>query len=610
MDTTNQFLKSCLILGLVLAVSGCISQRRMTRNTRPAKFPQLTGGNLADNGVDSVSAVDSVQLASKTDFDVIDFADIASAAPRSSETELPSDFRDITLDEAIHIALLNTETMRSLGASILRSPQASVGQYGPAIQSTDPNRGIEAALAQFDTRLNSSLTHAKNDNVFNNSVIGGGATEVRDDVSSGNFGLAKTTAAGTQFFLNKSFQHSQSNNPNLLFPHSWTTTLEAVARQPLLQGRGTRFNRIAGPNGIVGLAGRPGVVISQINHDISIAQFEREIREMVEEVITAYWQLDLAYNNFEAIRGSRDISLSTWNIAKARFESEIEGGEADREAQAREQYFEFEAQLLTALNGDDQSGQNGVYSAEADLRRLLDLPQSGNQLLRPVDETAVVKMVFDWPSLVEGTLKRRVELREQTWRVKRRQLELEASRNFLLPRLDAVATYRNNGFGDDLIGGGQRFSSAISDALSNDHGEWEIGLTYDYTVGFRQAHAGVRNAELFLNREKAILKEQQKQVLHDLGSAIRQLDQAYGVAKINRSRFEAANITVKARQAAFESDNVGFEELLDSQRRLLQAELAYQRTVANFERAKERLHSESGSLAQEHGIEIQEECKY
>ncbi|MEO0598890.1 MAG: hypothetical protein AAF126_22460, partial [Chloroflexota bacterium] len=64
---------------------------------------------------------------------------------------------------------------------------------------------------------------------------------------------------------------------------------------------------------------------------------------MISEIIEAYWQLELAYRNYESIRSVRDAGLKTWQIARARFKSELKGGEADRDAQAREQYYEFQS---------------------------------------------------------------------------------------------------------------------------------------------------------------------------------------------------------------------------------------------------------------------------
>ena len=84
-----------------------------------------------------------------------------------------------------------------------------------------------------------------------------------------------------------------------------------------------------------------------------------------------------------AVKEVRDQGLKTWNIAKARYDNDLRGGEADREAQAREQLFELQGRLLAAINGDRQIGQVGILQAEADLRRLLNLPQSDGRLIVP-----------------------------------------------------------------------------------------------------------------------------------------------------------------------------------------------------------------------------------
>lgn len=533
--------------------------------------------------------------------------DVRTAAPRSSLREIPDKFRLLSLDEAIGIALTDTKILRSLNASAVANPLAATGQLDPAIQSTDPIFGIDAALAEFDTIASSSLTYANNDDVFNNPVLSGGASEVQQDLTTAIFGLNKTAATGTQFGINSQIQHDNTTNPSVLFPNAWTTLWEATVQQPLLQGRGVRFNRIAGPNGQPGFRFTPGVLISRINHEVTIVQFERAIGDMVNEIVNAYWQLELAYLNFDAIKSARDGSLKTWNISKARRENGLPGGEADRESQAREQYFQFEAQLLAALNGDRFNGIEGVLQAEADLRRLINLPQSDELLIRPADEAAETQTVYEWQSIADMALNNRVELQEQLYRIRQRELELEAARNFTLPRLDAIATYRNNGFGDDIFSGASTpFAGALNNALSGEYDEWEVGFAMNVPIGFRQAYAGVRNSELLLGKELAVLREQEQQIIHDLGSAIRQSDQSYENIRFTRLRKDAAQETVDARFAAYEADAVAFEELLDAQQRLLDANQAYFRASIFYELAKSQVDSEAGRLLHSFNIDLSE----
>ena len=66
-------------------------------------------------------------------------------------------------------------------------------------------------------------------------------------------------------------------------------------------------------------------------------------------------------------------------------------------------------------------------------------------------EVVVFRRTHDWRLIHTEALLRSPELRRSKWRVKQRELELIATKNHLLPRLDAFGRYRFLGFGDQLI---------------------------------------------------------------------------------------------------------------------------------------------------------------
>ena len=582
---------ACATLPVMLL--GCKSNQRVRLQT-PISYPaDYQSAGLVGTAIERPRETPTVKR--------ISHSHEFSNRPLTSADDLPPAF-GISIDNVIETALSNTKILRSLGAQVLVNPQSAAGVYDPAIQATDPIFGVEAALAEFDANLSASINHANNDDVFNNSILGGGATEVVQDLTTANFAIQKNSAAGTAYTLRNNIVYDSNNNPTSTFPSSYTGFWEAEARHPLLQGNGLAFNRIAGPNAQPGFRNTNGVLISRINNDISIGQFEQGVRQFVNETVDAYWDLYFSYRNFESAKIARDTALETWNTVKARFDNDLPGGEADKESQAREQYYLFQQQVVAALNGDAPAGVIGILQAEANLRRLIGLPQTDGRLLQPTDSPMSVKTVYDWDALVNVALDRRVEIRQQLWRVKRTELQLLASRNFLLPRLDAVATYRNNGFGDDLIGGGGRFSSVLSDQASGDHNEWELGLQLNVPLGYRQASAGVRSSQLQLQRERAILDEQEKQVIHDLGTAIRQTEQYHSAVENAYNRLLAAQDTVKARQAAFEADAVSVDLLLEAQRRLVESQTAFHRAEVSLQRASESVNRESGQLLASHSI--------
>ena len=118
----------------------------------------------------------------------------------------------------------------------------------------------------------------------------------------------------------------------------------------MLQGAGTQYNRIAGPQSFQqangGIANQiDGVIIARIRYDIALTDFEEGVRNLMRDVEDAYWELYFAYRDLDARKIGRDSALETWRKVKALKGVGTQGGEADKEAQARSQYFLFRAQV-------------------------------------------------------------------------------------------------------------------------------------------------------------------------------------------------------------------------------------------------------------------------
>jgi outer membrane protein TolC len=518
--------------------------------------------------------------------------------------ELPSEFHYLSLGEMVALTITDRMVLRSLSGTVIRNPGLVGSSFDPEIQRSDANFGIEAAESLFDPVITGRASYANNDDFFNNPSTTGNAAEVQQDLTRLSLGASKFGELGTRFSLNPGIDHDSNNNPTVFFPNSWESIMEATIQQPLLQGRGRQFNRIAGPNSRPGFLGTSGIEISRLDNQVEYSRFERGVREYVLELVNAYWQLALAYENYQTIRATRDVSYETWQVVKAKFENGLPGGEADREAQARAQYIQFEILLDQALNAVRAGQAPGVLQAEANLRRLMNLPQSGGPLLRPADDPSDALPAYDWSFLSQEALVRRAELREQRQRVARADLLTIAAKNFTLPRLDAIATYRLSGLGDDLIGSGRKFAGALNEVWDTNYEEIEVGLSYEAPVGQRRAVAGLRNARLQSARERMLLEEMEQQVIHELGTAYRAAYQTDRTIQLAMLRRDASRDTFMARKAAYESDAVGFEDLLEAQRFYLDAELALQSAMTEREQAIYQLASERGTLLDDFVITV------
>ena len=464
--------------------------------------------------------------------------------------------------------------------------------------------GYEAALSAFDAQATADALFSKNDDVFNNPVLGSGANEIRDDVTEIRAGFDRVNRYGTQFSLRSSIQNSDSDNPSLRFPSSWTTLLEGTIRQPLMQGRG-RVNEILGPNALPGNPNNRGILLACTDVKISKIEFQQSLREMVREIVESYWDLCLASRRLEATVEVQKLAYDTWQATKARFDQDLQGGAADEEALARAQYYRISAQVNEDLNGDRADGQLGLLQAESNLRRLIGLRETPGELIRPTDEPYTAPTQFAWESLAAQASTGRLEIRRQQERINQIRLELSGLRNLLMPRLDVIVTMRNNGFGDDLTGDGPRFASAFQDAFTGDHNESEFGLSYELPVGVRQAKAAVSNARLRLSRERAILGEQQDQILYELSRSLRAFYRHQDDLQIQTDRRDAAQTAFDARLAAFETGVVTIDGLLIAQQQLLDAKRSYYNTVLAIQRSRLRVNFESGKLLTDQQVAVE-----
>ena len=541
---------------------------------------------------------------------------------------------ELSLEEAIRTSLENGKVLRNLGGrfasfggprpqtgepavSLLTAPGQTPTIYDPAITETEPFRGVEAALALFDAQLTSSLTWERQNRPQNVNPTGALIFQQKLLGDQGNWtsGIQKRSATGATWGFSNSTIYDNNNSPIREVPATWTTNYDFTFNQPLLQGAGVTYNRIAGPDPFDNILGRPifrGVLLARINADISLADFEAGVRNLISDTEQSYWELYFAYRNLEARKAGRDSSLEAWRKVHALYVEQSRGGEADKEAQAREQYFFFRSEVEQALTD--------VYRCENRLRYMMGISASDGRLIRPSDEPTTARISFDWQQSLVEALSRSAELRKQKWVIKERELELVAAKNLILPRLDMVGRWRFLGMGEQLINqnydpynadGGANpdplvGTDAYSTLFSGQFQEWQAGAQFQMPLGFRRELATVRHFQLQLARERARLQDEELEASHALVEAVRNVDTNFALAQTNFNRRVAAERQVEAVQAAYDANTVTLDQLLDAQRRRAEAESSYYRSLVDYNRSISQLHFRKGSLLEYNGVFLAE----
>ena len=532
---------------------------------------------------------------------------------------------DLTLQEAVQTAVANSKVLRATGGSsifsgtragsvsrVSQTPTSISTTYTPAITESDPRFGVEGALAAFDAQLSSSMFWERNDRPQNFFITGFQAPVFQQDLGTQTTELNKRSATGGQYFVRNHNNYELNNNPQNLFRGAYTADIEAEFRHPLLQGAGVQFNRIAGPSSVPGFYN--GVVIARLQQDEALADLEAAVRNTLSDTEQAYWRLSFTYRDLDTKRKAMHAALE----ALRRMSPDVPPYVV---ARAREQYFFFRNQVEDALSE--------MYTADNNLRYMMGIAATDGRLLRPSDEPTSARVTFDWFASHQEMLVRQAELRGQKFRIKEAEMRLTAAKNFLMPRLDVVGRYRWRGLGEKLLDGQRentqnqlavnaanpdptsRFNSAYQTLTQGDYQEWQLGAQFSMPIGFRREMAGVRNEELKLARERAVLQEMELEISHQLSEAIRALDREYTATQTNYNRYLAVRTEVEMLETirnagADPKDGRIYDVLFQAERRLADAESSFYAAMARYNVAIAGVHYRKGSLLEYNGVHLSE----
>jgi outer membrane protein TolC len=533
-------------------------------------------------------------------------ADVTGAIePFSVSRNPPKDFWDVHLEEVVEITLKNNKIIRTLGGqvtaqtpvdNILRSPDAISSIYDPALVESNPRTGVEAALSAFDTQWSTNMFWQKVNTPQASFSTG------RDFVLAGDNAtfvtqLEKYNATGGKSKISHNVQYALSNQINQAYPADWNVNFELEARQPLLRGAGVQVNRINGPGAQPGQYN--GVMLARINMDIALADFEAAVRNLVLNVEQAYWELYFNYRNKDVADRFLTAAVKAYQIQKA-----TPAPAADI-SQAAEQVRRAQVACSQALDS--------LYEMEAKLRYLMGIAPTDGRMIRPLDEPTTAKVSFDWYEIMSEGLVRNVELRRIKFAIKNRELQLIGAKNFLLPTLDVDALYRFRGMGNELLSSernNRRFyetgSNAYQSLTSGEFQEWQVGLIMQVPIGFRRELSGVRNAQLSLSKERAILREAELELTHLLATAMRTMESDYDLINKNFQHWTTAQENVNAQEALRETRNFRIDLLLQAQRFLFDAETNYYRSLVNYNIDIMTIHYRKGSLLEYNGVYLAE----
>jgi outer membrane protein TolC len=518
-------------------------------------------------------------------------------APVRTVLNPEGDKKPISLAECVALALENGR----VGGTSIR-----VLAFDPAVAQTQ----IESALSRFDARWTSSLTWTRIDEltaVTSRNPVAIAAAVAQAEVNTALAGVAapvmvnpfikEDTAAfestitkplptgglaGITFRTDYNFNNLNLGAGGLAggtgFNPTYQPRLVFNFEQPLLRDAGVEINQISG-----------GILLARIGLEEARTRFVARVMDLLFQVETSYWGLYSAYWNLYTRDQALQQALDAWQIARSL-------GDAFRRNDVEllaQQYESFRLARLEALNG--------MLEAERQLRFTIGLPPEDGCRLVPLDEPTLAPYRPDWCTALNEALANRPELIELRQELKSLHLQVKRAKNLTLPDLRVIAQYDINGVGNQLDGntsvdvgsGIIEPRNALRSLASNHFNDWTLGLRLDVPIGFRDAHAQVRRAELALAQRLLVLHDQEAQTAFTLEQSFRTLVLAQERLKVLAASRELAQHQYTARIGELREGVANFLQLLDAQRALVLSQIEerlsitqYNVALADFERQK------------------------
>jgi len=487
---------------------------------------------------------------------------------------------------------------------------------GIAAQRLEPVRqgeGILRSQAQYDPIASAEVQEAKSITPNASSLSGTRTLNVDDRFA--NFHLFKTFRTGTSANLDFLNDRLDNNATFQTLRPQYKPVFQLSVVQPLLQNFGWDFSYLV-------------VRVAEQTAEASFYTYKAQLTDFVELVIEAYWNIVGARENLAVQRESKALADRTTQENEARVRVGLLPPVAVLEAQA--DAASREEQVIIAENtlavARQQLAQIAFYRPDATF-----IPRT----LEPVEEVAPEDVTVDLDETLTSALAERPEIQASAHGVTAQMLNERIAGNALLPRLDLVGSYGQNGLSGtnrpfarpstiisptDLTNSSTKceqlpsghflcfinvtanspFSGSVGDAynrlVSTDFYSYSFGLQFQVPLSNAQARSNLADSRIA--RDQAELNHRQllstvtlqaRQAVADLTSARQRID-------TTRVARELAEENLKNQTKRHEVGMATTKDLLDFQTRLttaraaeVQAKIDYATAVARWRRSKGEL---------------------
>jgi len=461
-----------------------------------------------------------------------------------------------------------------LRRALVHNLKIQIARFAPAIART----AVVEAEALFDPSwyLNNALNRLRQDT--GTFLAGAGTLSAKQwDFESGSRTLLPT---GASVALSQGWTMLDSNSAFYDPNPRYATDIGLSVAQPLLRGAGQEV--IKSP-----------IVLANLDHQISLADFKRQLMDTLLEVEQTYWDLVMAQERVDALDESLSAAEENLRIVRLRFQ----------EGKDKRLIVSLAESAVTSRQTDLIVARLQRARTSDHLKRLINDPAlpleepalltaSEQPLANPVPTTRAMLQ-----RSMLAAMKNRPEIQQADVRLQQMGLLERVARNYRLPRLDLQGAY-------GLTGLDSKTWRAMKEQFGTEFYDWTVGVELEVPIGNRSRIAAYERAQLERTQALVQREDTRQQLLLEVSNAVRDLAAAEEAVASTRAAREAAEQTLHDQQANLGAGAALQKDLLDAQRDLADAKVRETQAMAGYMMSLAQLERAKGTLLEYNNIRI------
>jgi outer membrane protein TolC len=400
---------------------------------------------------------------------------------------------------------------------------------------------------------------------------------------------------GTNLAVNLGFTRTSTNSTFYTFNPAWTSTISYSFLQHLTRNFGRDVNS------------RP-IRIAQNNKQISDVQFEQQVIDLVVQAQKAYWDLAFDTEDIKVKQRSMDLAQKTLSDNQVQVNigtmAPIDLVQAESEVASRQEALIVST--YTETQGEDQA------------KKLITFQADPGMVLAHLVAVEPVKhpQPSDVPTVQEAiriALENRPEMRQLELDVRNKQIDIDYTKNQLLPAVDLTGSFTQNGLGGTKNPHAQDLAKTFGStsivnpcllALGCNFNGYSVGLSVQIPLSNRSAQADNARALTEKRISENRLNSTAQQIALEVRNALTQVE-------MNRARIEAAQKARELAERRLQSEQKKFDLgastirfVLEEQRNVTQAQTDEIAALVNYTKALVEVDRATGLTLKKNNIQL------